>query len=108
MHKPFIKLGLLAVSLVALSAAANAAPANSQPDSAQPANPRASTNAEKRPQRPPHPPPKEAQDACSGKQEGADCSFKSPHGTLEGVCRTVKDDYFACVPGDAPPPPPED
>ncbi|MEZ4374206.1 MAG: hypothetical protein R3B07_25530 [Polyangiaceae bacterium] len=98
MHKPLTKLSLLAVGLVALSSGANAAPAK----------PRATPKADQRRPPPPHPPPQAALDACHGKQEGADCSFKAPRGTISGTCRTVKDDYFACVPSDAPPPPPEE
>ncbi|MBD3251338.1 DUF1566 domain-containing protein, partial [Candidatus Uhrbacteria bacterium] len=42
-------------------------------------------------------PPVEAQTACSGKSNGASCSFQAPHGTISGSCRSVGSS-FACVP----------
>lgn len=44
-------------------------------------------------------PPPEAIDACRDKADGDACSFKSPHGTLEGLCKSTPDGkHFACVP----------
>ena len=94
MHKPIAQLGLLTLGQVVASSGASAEPAQPRPTQAH--------------ERPPHPPPQVALDACKGKREGAACSFEAPDGTLDGTCRTVKDDYFACVPDGAPPPPPED
>lgn len=46
-------------------------------------------------------PPQEATAACSGKSEGAPCSFFTPNGSISGICRKVpegKGDQTACVP----------
>jgi hypothetical protein len=49
-------------------------------------------------------PPKEAVEACVGKQSGAACSFESPRGTVHGTCfkpnDAPPDAPFACKPAD--------
>lgn len=45
-------------------------------------------------------PPKEAIDACTGKQNRAFCTFTGPNGTVGGTCHYVSRDNLACVPGD--------
>ena len=46
-----------------------------------------------------HGPPPEASAACSGKAEGATCSFTHHDRTLEGTCRTGPNgDALACAP----------
>lgn len=45
-----------------------------------------------------HGPPKEAVDACAGKQNGAACTFTAPHGAMTGTCRVVPEGKMACVP----------
>ena len=50
-------------------------------------------------------PPPEALEACQNKQAGDSCRFESPHGTIDGQCRTIQN-QSACVPegmGDGPP-----
>jgi len=48
-------------------------------------------------------PPPEAIEACEGQSEGDACSFQTPHGELEGTCRTPpRQDTLACVPKDHP------
>ena len=42
-------------------------------------------------------PPQEAISACSGKGEGASCSFTTPRGRITGNCRTIQSNV-ACVP----------
>ncbi len=42
-------------------------------------------------------PPPQALSACSGRDDGASCSFNAPHGTVSGTCRTIQSDT-ACVP----------
>jgi Protein of unknown function (DUF1566) len=42
-------------------------------------------------------PPQEAMQACRDRQEGSNCSFEAPRGTISGTCREVAD-AFACVP----------
>ncbi len=43
-------------------------------------------------------PPPEAQNACRGKGEGIACSFRAPHGKVEGGCRNTPHG-MTCVPG---------
>ena len=45
-------------------------------------------------------PPKEAIDACTGKESRAFGTFTGPNGTVGGTCHRVPEGYFACVPGD--------
>ena len=54
--------------------------------------------------RPPGPPP-EAIEACEGRTEGDVCEVNTPHGRLEGTCRIVPEELFACVPNGHRPPP---
>ena len=42
-------------------------------------------------------PPQEAVSACSGKGDGASCSFNTPRGRMSGSCRTIQSN-IACVP----------
>jgi len=42
-------------------------------------------------------PPQEAISACSGKSDGAACSFTTPRGRLSGSCRSIQSSV-ACVP----------
>lgn len=42
-------------------------------------------------------PPQEAISACSGKRDGASCSFTTPRGSISGSCRSIQSD-LACVP----------
>jgi hypothetical protein len=42
-------------------------------------------------------PPQQAMQACQGKQQGANCSFDAPRGTVSGTCRNMPN-AFACVP----------
>lgn len=42
-------------------------------------------------------PPQEALSACSGKRDGASCSFTTPRGKISGSCRSIQSDV-ACVP----------
>ena len=42
-------------------------------------------------------PPQEAISACSGKRDGASCSFTTPRGSISGSCRTIQSNV-ACVP----------
>lgn len=42
-------------------------------------------------------PPREAQEACSSKSSGQSCSFRAPHGSISGVCRSIQG-ALACVP----------
>lgn len=47
---------------------------------------------------PRHGPPKEAVEACAGKQDAAACSFTGRHGSMSGSCRMVPEGKMACVP----------
>jgi len=49
------------------------------------------------PHRPGGKPPEEAILACAASQEGTLCRFQAPHGTLTGICRSVRG-VTACVP----------
>lgn len=53
-------------------------------------------------------PPQVAIDACSSKSSGDACSFKAPHGTINGECGVTPDGVTACIPEGGPPggPPP--
>ena len=42
-------------------------------------------------------PPQEAISACSGKRDGATCSFSTPRGRVNGSCRSIQSNV-ACVP----------
>lgn len=42
-------------------------------------------------------PPQEAVTACSGKSDGASCSFSIPRGSISGSCRSIQSN-MACVP----------
>ena len=42
-------------------------------------------------------PPQEAISACSGKRDGASCSFTTPRGRISGSCRSIQSS-IACVP----------
>ncbi len=42
-------------------------------------------------------PPAEAIAACRGSREGASCRFQSPHGTVQGMCRSLAGE-IACAP----------
>lgn len=42
-------------------------------------------------------PPQEATSACSGRSAGSSCSFRAPHGNIDGTCRSIESD-LACVP----------
>ena len=42
-------------------------------------------------------PPQEALTACSGKRDGASCSFTTPRGKISGSCRSIQSSV-ACVP----------
>ncbi|MDP8223202.1 MAG: DUF1566 domain-containing protein [Candidatus Lernaella stagnicola] len=53
---------------------------------------------------PPGEPPQEAIDACNDKDEGDDCEFEAPEGTLTGTCE-IREELLVCVPEGAPPPP---
>ena len=53
----------------------------------------------------PPPPPPEAFEACADLEDGARCQVDTPHGTINGTCRTLEDRLW-CIP-DHPPPPPE-
>lgn len=55
----------------------------------------------------PHGPPPEALTACDGIDIGDACVVDSPHGTLEGTCRSTPHGE-ACVPAHLPARPPED
>lgn len=46
-------------------------------------------------------PPQQAVDACSGASDGSECSFRTPRGTLSGICRNMGD-QTACVPEGGP------
>ena len=68
--------------------------------------PREPPNEGRPPQPGPNPPqgrppsvsaPKEAIEACRGKNQGERCQFTAPHGSISGTCRSV-DSQFACVP----------
>jgi len=55
--------------------------------------------------RPPHPPPPEAIEACATLTEGAVCSFEGRRGeTVEGECVLTPEDELACAPAGGPPP----
>lgn len=43
-------------------------------------------------------PPPEAIEACQGYAETEACAFEAPHGTVEGTCRTLRNNEVACVP----------
>ncbi|MEW8585409.1 MAG: DUF1566 domain-containing protein, partial [Candidatus Thiodiazotropha sp.] len=44
-------------------------------------------------------PPPEAFEACEQKQQESACSFRAPHGTVEGSCRNLREG-MVCVPKD--------
>jgi hypothetical protein len=47
-------------------------------------------------------PPPEAFSACSGQQQGSNCSFSAPRGPVEGTCRIMREQRLVCVPANAP------
>jgi len=49
-------------------------------------------------------PPPEAREACSGKSQGAACSFQAPHGQMSGTCGTppMGAQSLMCMPGGGP------
>lgn len=51
-------------------------------------------------------PPKEAFEACKGKNEGTAVEVITPHGKLKAICRKIEGQLVA-VPEGAPPPPPQ-
>lgn len=54
----------------------------------------------------PRMPPKEAFDACKSLNENQECSFISPHGTVQGSCWAPEGKPLACKPKNAPDMPP--
>ncbi len=55
----------------------------------------------------PHPPPREAIEACEGLIDDDACSLDSPHGTVEGACWAPSDELpLACKPEGMEGPPP--
>jgi hypothetical protein len=42
--------------------------------------------------------PKEALEACTGMQQGDECTVNSPRGAMTGNCVNTPDGKFACVP----------
>lgn len=49
-------------------------------------------------------PPREAFEACAGKAPGETCSFRAPHGTVEGTCGAPPcGGGLACMPAGKPP-----
>ncbi|MBN8609468.1 MAG: hypothetical protein J0L92_02730 [Deltaproteobacteria bacterium] len=52
----------------------------------------------------PHAPPPEAFTACDDTATGDSCVLDTPHGTIEGVCRSTPDGRTACAPSRPPPP----
>ncbi|MCG6552155.1 MAG: ATP-binding protein [Candidatus Magnetominusculus sp. LBB02] len=63
--------------------------------------------AEPQRQHPRRPAPAEAVSACEGKKEGDSCTFKSPHGMLDGQCMAGLENIFACRPNRRLPEPTE-
>jgi len=58
--------------------------------------------------RPPHPPPKQALDACAKAKQGDTCSFKIDDHEIKGTCETPDAKKpLACRPDRPPPPPPD-
>jgi len=57
----------------------------------------------------PGPPPKEALSACQGKSENTSCSFNDMRrgSAVNGTCLKTPEGQTACVPSDAPRPPPK-
>jgi hypothetical protein len=53
---------------------------------------------------PGHAPPPEAFTACEDVATGDACVVDTPHGTVEGVCRTTPDRRVACAPNRPPAP----
>lgn len=62
--------------------------------------------------RPPHPPPPEAFEACADLDEGDACTVETPRGELQGTCGYLPNlENLICVPPhhrNGPPPPPRD
>lgn len=54
------------------------------------------------PHGPPHGPPPAAYAACEDTSEGDACVVDTPHGTLEGVCRSTPEGRIACAPNHPP------
>ena len=50
----------------------------------------------------PRKPPAEALEACKTLSSGQECSFTSPHGTVQGTCWAPEGKPLACKPKDAP------
>ncbi|MDX1386986.1 MAG: hypothetical protein R3257_05305 [bacterium] len=50
-------------------------------------------------------PPPEAISACEGAGENEACAFEAPHGTVEGTCRSIRE-QMACAPEGGPRRPP--
>lgn len=48
-------------------------------------------------------PPAEAINACAGLNEGANCTFDTPEGSITGACINVPIQELACVPSGGPP-----
>lgn len=46
-------------------------------------------------------PPREAYEACNGQPTNSDCSFRAPHGTVNGICADIAGDSV-CVPKGGP------
>ncbi len=46
-------------------------------------------------------PPQEALDACRGLGQGTNCSFQSPRGRVDGICRSLQG-QSVCAPGNGP------
>ena len=56
----------------------------------------------------PHPPPREAIDACAKAKQHDACSFTIHDHSIAGTCETIPDtSTLACRPDHPPPPPPE-
>lgn len=51
-----------------------------------------------------HQPPPQAFTACDDIAVGDACVLDTPHGTIEGVCRSMEDGRTACAPSRPPPP----
>lgn len=96
MNKTFSRVIAFAVLAVAanlsLAAGEEAVPPSGQPPPGDARVPR-------------HGPPREAVEACAGKQDGVACSFTAPHGSMSGTCHMVREGKMACVPprGTEPP-----
>jgi len=96
----FLILLLLVSALPVTSIAATDTPPNGQPASKQQDTANDSVSGQQfLPM-----PPLAAREICNGKNEGDDCSFKAPHGIVNGTCLTGRENVFACRPMRGPAP----